>query len=154
MFFPQEFRNECVASQMYQGFTGRCLIPFPTLPIANTVDGSHPPSFQLKTGEVWKSLLSRLGSRIISEIILMVLLETEIGLKNIHKVSEQLVNVRGGNVLISVYFSACPLSCPGMRATCEPSFPLENCSCCSHSYSLVHYSWQLLHFLVLCLPLD
>lgn len=42
----------------------------------------------------------------------MVLLETEIGLKDIHKVSEQLVNVRGGNVLISVYFSACPLSWP------------------------------------------
>ena len=42
----------------------------------------------------------------------MVLPETEIGLKNIHEVSEQLVNVRGGNVLISVYFSACPLSWP------------------------------------------
>ena len=56
------------------------------------MDGSHPPSSPLKTGELWKSLLSRLGSRIISEIILMVLLETEIGLTNIHEVSEQLVN--------------------------------------------------------------
>ena len=76
------------------------------------MDGSHSSSFQLKTGELQKSLLSHLGSRIISEIILMVLPETEIGLENIHEVSEQLVNVGGGNVLTSVYFSACPLSWP------------------------------------------
>lgn len=56
---------------------------------------------------------------------------------------------RGGNVLISVYFSACPLSWPRNESHLWALF-----SCCSHSYFLVHYSCRLLHFLVLCLPLD